>query len=131
MKRVFKALFMVAIAIAVGVGTVYAWTHDGYVTVESGISIDNETTYENSLVFSTGADYIRMSSGTDYIYMSSGNDEIGMGGGDDTLTFFAQSGNTETIAFDENKTSYIKYTQSDDTIEIKSDSGDVIITLGD
>ena len=63
--------------------------------------------------------------------MAHGNDTIAMGAGNDRITFYGESGSTESIVFNSAETSHIQYNGTSDDIEIKSATGDVIITLGD
>ena len=94
---------------------------------------------DDTIQMSTGVDAIRMSTGDDQIQMAGGNDVISLGYGSDNIRFYGgyydYVWTAETIGFNDVNdttapTSYIKYTSWDDTIEIKSNSGDVIITLG-
>jgi len=134
MRRTLKALLMVAIAVGVGVATVYAagstmeWFKATNTTSNDGNYAQLMST---RLHMTNGADVINFSSGDDNVYLSTGDDELNMGPDSDTLDFYAESGDVEQIVFNDDDSSYIKYTESDDEIEIKSDSGDVIITLGD
>ena len=104
----------------------------------SADTIDMSGGYDQLLM---GDDYdaIRMSTGDDQIQMAGGNDVISLGYGSDNIRFYGgyydYVWTAETIGFNDVNdttapTSYIKYTSSNDTIEIKSNSGDVIITLG-
>jgi len=134
MRRTLKALLMVAIAVGVGVATVYAagstmeWFKATNMT-------DNDGNYaqlmSNNLHMTNGADVINFSNGDDTIYLSNGEDLLSMGPGSDHLHFYGDTDDTELISFNIAENSYIKWTGSNDDIEIKSHSGDVVITLGD
>jgi hypothetical protein len=91
----------------------------------------------DQLVMGDDYDAIRMGAGDDQFHMASGSDLIGLGAGSDYIRLYGglNGASTETIGFNDLNdvdppTTYIKYTSSSDTIEIKSNSGDVIITLG-
>jgi len=102
----------------------------------SNDTIDMSTGYDQ-LVMGDDYDAIRMGAGDDQFHMASGSDLIGLGAGSDYIRLYGglNGASTETIGFNDLNdvdppTTYIKYTSSSDTIEIKSNSGDVIITLG-
>ena len=135
MKRTAKALLMVCIAIGVGVAIGYAEViSEDYFVANQNVSSYDYTKAEmdkDEIHFSDNVDYIRFGAGADNIYMAADNDHISMGAGSDKITFYGQSGSTESIYFNSSDTSYIQYDGTDDDIEIKSATGDVIITLGD
>lgn len=79
----------------------------------------------------SASDTIRMGNGADSIYFSNGDDGIYMGNGNDTIDFAGASTSTETIVFKEGELSQVKWTGSNNNIEIKTTDGDVIITLAD
>ena len=91
----------------------------------------NEATDDpGSIRFGDGADNFNMGPGNDVLRLSSGSDILSLGYDNDTLQFNAEEDDTETIKFPESGDSGIQYTESNDTINIKVDSGDVVITLG-
>jgi hypothetical protein len=98
---------------------------------------------DDTIQMMDGNDSIRMGTGDDQFHMAGGNDVIGLGAGSDIIRFYGglNGASTETIGFNDPAdatppdppippTTYIQYTSSNDTIEIKSNSGDVIITFG-
>jgi len=139
----------VLIAILAVIGVAYALDYTGgyfratgsdpanYSYTEMSLNTIHMTEGSDTLQMYSGDDYIRMSSGNDQFQMSSGDDLIGLGPGSDYIRFYGgyNGASTETIGFNDVNdvdppTTYIKYTSYNDTIEIKSNSGDVIITLG-
>jgi len=142
MKKSMKMSIIVAVAIVTLVGVAYAVTHIGdyyraYGFMADGTVDDDTSNTEMSqyrIHFTSGNDTIGMSTGDDEIQMAGGNDIMGLGPGSDKILFHGgyngETGTSETIGFNYAETTYIKYTLYNDTIEIKSNSGDVIITLG-
>ena len=134
MRRTLKALLMVAIAVAVGVAVVYAGGTPGEWFWATDMT-ENDGNYaqlmSNNLHMTNWADVINFSNGDDTIYLSNGEDLLSMGPGSDHLHFYGDTDDTELISFNIAENSYIKWTGSNDDIEIKSHSGDVVITLGD
>ncbi len=125
MKRTIKALGMVAIAIAVGAGTLYA--ADYYYT-----------TGDDALRTQSGRDYIVMSTGLDTIAMGPDNDAIIFGPGDGIIRWggshtmwsdnqFTEANNAEIRFDDTNDTLKV---EADEELSIKSNNGDVVIWIG-
>ncbi len=139
-RRILKAFSMVVIAVAVGVGMVYAAEETFFrATGVSDTETDNSTEIGAKRIHMTSdPDTIALAGGNDVIHMGTGDDEISMANGNDIISFFGKSNTTETIEFNDNyvngqrvaATSYIKWTGTNDTIEVRSGSGDVVITLG-
>lgn len=124
---------MALLAIAAGVGVAYAAGLNGDWLRVTGTEdfIMNTTQVMNHTIHMTDSqDFLRFAGGNDAIYMGNHNDEINLGPHSDSITFYGSSSDTESIHFNEAQTSYMKWTGATDTIEIRSNSGDVVITLG-
>lgn len=131
MKKVLTVGSMIILAVVVGAGLVYAGTDTWFKATGSTDDDLNNTQVQNQEIhFTNGVDYLRMAGGDDKVYLASGSDEIHMGPDDDKLTFYADEDGTEKISFDQAEKTAIIYTETDDTIEVRSDSGDVVIQLG-
>lgn len=138
-KRTKVGILVVLIAVACLAMTSDNHTIDFYPDGDDTIDMGDGSNYikggsgSDDINLEGGTDYIRMNNDDDWIIMGAGDDEISLGSGNDKIVFYGGYGGgseTNQIVFDDNDTTYIKHTSSDDNLEIKSGAGDVIITLG-
>lgn len=145
LKGTLRTFGLAIIAIGVAVGIAYAVPYSGeWFKAEGSDSDDslNTQVMQHRIHMTNGQDTLAFADERDLIHMGPGNDEIAMANGSDILSFFGQSTTTETIEFNDGwdsganppqripATSYIKWTGATDQIEVRSNSGDVVITLG-
>jgi len=143
MKKVFGAALIAAVVLSVTSGIIYASgeTSGWFKANEEGTVNSSYTQLTQHLLDFTsspdeiqlgeGDDNLRFNAGDDFIYMGADDDEISMGYGSDTISFGGGSGSTESIIFDyPGLSSYIRWQATTDNITIRSNSGDVIIQIG-
>lgn len=150
-RRILKAFSMAVIAIVVGVAVAYAVDYTGTSFTGgwfSGTSFkatgtatdDNSNTQvmKNRIHMTSANDSVLLGQGDDYILMGPDNDTLDFGNGNDSIWFTAANNDWARIWFNnwwngtsmEPATSYIQWTKATDEIEVRSGSGDVVITLG-
>ncbi len=152
-----KLLAMIGIALAVGVGTVMAYTNNYFQAQQNDssgqqsqpvLALDGLRFRDNAadvMHFRTGADWINMGGDDDYLSFALGNDAIHMwtpSPEKSVITFdtYTSGGAEQYYNWETWSSNYIKYTGAGDNsgsmevrasdVTIKSNTGDVVIQLG-
>lgn len=123
MSKKAQVLGILAVVMALIIWAAYAATSDIFIATANSPTSDDTTAELSSrdLHFTQYTDTIRMSGGADTIDMSYGSDKI---------DFYGNSNSTETLQFNSGATAHIKWTGSDNNLEIRSSGGgDVIVLL--